>query len=65
MPKDGTVHELTNRTIIFLEPLLDYADTAGAMLLLHGEWDLVSAIIIILFMIIYRFKNVYDTWHLL
>nr|XP_022317567.1 exocyst complex component 7-like isoform X1 [Crassostrea virginica] len=37
MPKDGTVHELTNRTIIFLEPLLDYADTAGAMLLLHGE----------------------------
>lgn len=37
MPKDGTVHELTNRTIIFLEPLQDYADTAGAMLLLHGE----------------------------
>ncbi|XP_048763303.2 exocyst complex component 7-like [Ostrea edulis] len=37
MPKDGTVHELTNRAIIFLEPLLDYADTAGAMLLLHGE----------------------------
>ena len=37
MPKDGTVHELTNRTIIFLEPLLDYAETAGAMLLMHGE----------------------------
>ncbi|XP_060071715.1 exocyst complex component 7-like [Ylistrum balloti] len=37
MPRDGTVHELTNHTIIFLEPLLDYADTAGAMLLMHGE----------------------------
>ncbi|XP_052068125.1 exocyst complex component 7-like isoform X1 [Mytilus californianus] len=37
MPKDGTVHELTNRTIIFLEPLLDYSETAGAMLLMHGE----------------------------
>lgn len=37
MPKDGTVHELTNRAIIFLEPLMDYAETAGAMLLMHGE----------------------------
>ncbi|KAK3090620.1 hypothetical protein FSP39_013185 [Pinctada imbricata] len=37
MPRDGTVHELTNHTIIVLEPLLDYAETAGAMLLTHGE----------------------------
>lgn len=28
----------TLQTIIFLEPLLDYADTAGAMLLLHGVY---------------------------
>jgi hypothetical protein len=27
---------LAFQVIIFLEPLLDYADTAGAMLLLHG-----------------------------
>ncbi|ESO89271.1 hypothetical protein LOTGIDRAFT_210312 [Lottia gigantea] len=37
MPKDGTVHELANHTIIFLEQLKDYAETAGAMLLMHGE----------------------------
>ncbi|VDI82233.1 exocyst complex component 7, partial [Mytilus galloprovincialis] len=42
MPKDGTVHELTNRTIIFLEPLLDYSETAGAMLLMHGSQSLHS-----------------------
>merc|ERR1712172_455974 len=35
MPKDGTVHELANHTIIFLEQLLEYAETAGAMLLMH------------------------------
>lgn len=37
MPKDGTVHELTNHTIVFLEQLQLYAETAGAMLLMHGE----------------------------
>lgn len=37
MPRDGTVHELTNHAIIFIEPLQDYAETAGAMLLMHGE----------------------------
>ncbi|XP_071107371.1 exocyst complex component 7-like [Haliotis cracherodii] len=37
MPRDGTVHELANHTIIFLEQLQDYAETAGAMLLMHGE----------------------------
>ncbi|ELT97419.1 hypothetical protein CAPTEDRAFT_153271 [Capitella teleta] len=33
LPKDGTVHELTSNTTLFLEQLLDFADTAGAMLL--------------------------------
>ncbi|XP_041363280.1 exocyst complex component 7-like isoform X2 [Gigantopelta aegis] len=37
MPRDGTVHELTNHTIIFLQQLQDFAETAGAMLLMHGE----------------------------
>lgn len=37
MPRDGTVHELTNHTIIFLTQLQDYGETAGAMLLMHGE----------------------------
>ncbi|XP_070580282.1 exocyst complex component 7-like isoform X2 [Ptychodera flava] len=32
MPKDGTVHELTSNAIIFLENLLEYVETAGAML---------------------------------
>ncbi|KAK7112146.1 exocyst complex component 7-like [Littorina saxatilis] len=43
MPRDGTVHELTNHTIIFLTQLLDYAETAGAMLLMHGEQATPSA----------------------
>ncbi|XP_064623116.1 exocyst complex component 7-like isoform X2 [Lineus longissimus] len=33
MPKDGTVHELANNVLIFLEQLMDYGETAGAMLL--------------------------------
>ncbi|XP_046854908.1 exocyst complex component 7-like [Xenia sp. Carnegie-2017] len=33
MPKDGTVHELTSNTLIFLEHLLGYTDTVGNMLL--------------------------------
>lgn len=37
MPRDGTVHELTNHTMVFLEQLQEYAETAGAMLLMHGE----------------------------
>ncbi|XP_050394156.1 exocyst complex component 7 [Patella vulgata] len=37
MPRDGTVHELANHTIIFLEQLKEYGETAGAMLLMHGE----------------------------
>ncbi|XP_025081121.1 exocyst complex component 7-like [Pomacea canaliculata] len=45
MPKDGTVHELTNHTIIFLEQLTEYAETAGAMLLMHGEQATPSAMI--------------------
>ncbi|XP_014786307.1 exocyst complex component 7 isoform X1 [Octopus bimaculoides] len=36
MPKDGTVHELTNHTIIFLVQLKEYAETAGAMLMKYG-----------------------------
>ncbi|KAH3869265.1 exocyst complex component 7-like isoform X9 [Dreissena polymorpha] len=37
MPRDGTVHELTNQTMVFMEQLQDYIETAGAMLLMHGE----------------------------
>ncbi|CAB4006486.1 exocyst complex component 7 isoform X2 [Paramuricea clavata] len=32
MPKDGTVHELTSNTLIFLTHLLSYTDTVGNML---------------------------------
>uniref|UniRef100_A0A2K6GXM8 Exocyst complex component 7 n=1 Tax=Propithecus coquereli TaxID=379532 RepID=A0A2K6GXM8_PROCO len=32
MPKDGTVHELTSNAILFLQQLLDFQETAGAML---------------------------------
>ncbi|XP_074649537.1 exocyst complex component 7-like isoform X2 [Tubulanus polymorphus] len=32
MPRDGTVHELTSNVMMFLSQLLEYADTAGAML---------------------------------
>ncbi|XP_043924049.1 exocyst complex component 7 isoform X10 [Protopterus annectens] len=32
MPKDGTVHELTSNAILFLQQLLDFKETAGAML---------------------------------
>ncbi|XP_052265471.1 exocyst complex component 7-like isoform X1 [Dreissena polymorpha] len=35
MPRDGTVHELTNQTMVFMEQLQDYIETAGAMLLMH------------------------------
>jgi len=45
MPKDGTVHELANHTIIFLEHLLEFGETAGAMLLMHGEKAKPSAVI--------------------
>ncbi|KAL5019321.1 hypothetical protein ScPMuIL_005043 [Solemya velum] len=38
MPQDGTVHELTNHTIIFLENLHEYPETVGAMLLMHGKY---------------------------
>lgn len=40
MPKDGTVHELTSNTMLFLEQLLDYCDTAGAMLLTQDPTSL-------------------------
>ncbi|KAK2185572.1 hypothetical protein NP493_228g06031 [Ridgeia piscesae] len=40
MPKDGTVHELTSNTIIFLEQLVEFADTAGAMLLTQDPTSL-------------------------
>ncbi|XP_059387430.1 exocyst complex component 7-like isoform X2 [Carassius carassius] len=32
MPKDGTVHELISNAILFLQQLLDFQETAGAML---------------------------------
>ncbi|XP_042590797.1 LOW QUALITY PROTEIN: exocyst complex component 7-like [Cyprinus carpio] len=32
MPKDGTVHELTSNAVFFLQQLLDFQETAGAML---------------------------------
>ncbi|XP_055876653.1 exocyst complex component 7-like isoform X1 [Biomphalaria glabrata] len=37
MPKDGIVHQLANQTMMFLEQLQGYCETAGAMLLMHGE----------------------------
>ncbi|KAH9519228.1 Exocyst complex component 7 [Bulinus truncatus] len=45
MPKDGIVHQLANQTIMFLEQLQEYAETAGAMLLMHGEKATPSAAI--------------------
>lgn len=32
LPKDGTVHEMTSNTMIFLEQILDFVDTMGGML---------------------------------
>lgn len=32
LPKDGTVAESTSNVILFLEHLVEYADTAGAVL---------------------------------
>ncbi|KAK3772011.1 hypothetical protein RRG08_008250 [Elysia crispata] len=43
MPRDGTVHELANHTMIYLEQLLKYVEAAGAMLLMHGEKPTPSA----------------------
>uniref|UniRef100_A0A8C9DG20 Exocyst complex component 7 n=1 Tax=Prolemur simus TaxID=1328070 RepID=A0A8C9DG20_PROSS len=40
MPKDGTVHELTSNAILFLQQLLDFQETAGAMLASQGTWPL-------------------------
>uniref|UniRef100_A0AAX7SCQ6 Exocyst complex component 7 n=1 Tax=Astatotilapia calliptera TaxID=8154 RepID=A0AAX7SCQ6_ASTCA len=37
MPKDGTVHELTSNAILFLQQLLDFHETAGAMLASQGH----------------------------
>uniref|UniRef100_A0A672QKA1 Exocyst complex component 7 n=1 Tax=Sinocyclocheilus grahami TaxID=75366 RepID=A0A672QKA1_SINGR len=37
MPKDGTVHELTSNAILFLQQLLDFQETAGAMLASQGN----------------------------
>ncbi|KAG7265827.1 hypothetical protein CRUP_020095, partial [Coryphaenoides rupestris] len=37
MPKDGTVHELTSNAILFLQQLLDFHETAGAMLASQGD----------------------------
>uniref|UniRef100_T1J1M1 Vitellogenin domain-containing protein n=1 Tax=Strigamia maritima TaxID=126957 RepID=T1J1M1_STRMM len=33
MPKDGTVHQLTSNAMMFLEQLMDYAETVGELLL--------------------------------
>uniref|UniRef100_A0A8C0HPB5 Exocyst complex component 7 n=1 Tax=Buteo japonicus TaxID=224669 RepID=A0A8C0HPB5_9AVES len=38
MPKDGTVHELTSNAILFLQQLLDFQETAGAMLASQGTY---------------------------
>ncbi|KAL0964844.1 hypothetical protein UPYG_G00329800 [Umbra pygmaea] len=38
MPKDGTVHELTSNAILFLQQLLDFQETAGAMLASQGRY---------------------------
>ncbi|NXD00019.1 EXOC7 protein, partial [Certhia familiaris] len=38
MPKDGTVHELTSNAILFLQQLLDFQETAGAMLASQGMY---------------------------
>uniref|UniRef100_A0A8C0HNX4 Exocyst complex component 7 n=1 Tax=Buteo japonicus TaxID=224669 RepID=A0A8C0HNX4_9AVES len=40
MPKDGTVHELTSNAILFLQQLLDFQETAGAMLASQGTYIL-------------------------
>ncbi|PIK53944.1 putative exocyst complex component 7 [Apostichopus japonicus] len=37
MPKDGTVHELTSNSIIYLESINEYVDTVAAMLLQSVE----------------------------
>ncbi|KAF4797339.1 Exocyst complex component 7 [Turdus rufiventris] len=44
MPKDGTVHELTSNAILFLQQLLDFQETAGAMLASqdHVNWPKTS-----------------------
>uniref|UniRef100_A0A671RZW9 Exocyst complex component 7 n=1 Tax=Sinocyclocheilus anshuiensis TaxID=1608454 RepID=A0A671RZW9_9TELE len=42
MPKDGTVHELTSNAILFLQQLLDFQETAGAMLASQGKMSALS-----------------------
>lgn len=37
MPSDGTVHELTRNTLLFMEQLLPYTDTVGSMLVTMQE----------------------------
>ncbi|XP_020611079.1 exocyst complex component 7-like [Orbicella faveolata] len=37
MPSDGTVHELTRNTLIFMEQLLPYTETVGSMLVTMQE----------------------------
>lgn len=37
MPSDGTVHELTRNTLIFMEQLLPYVETVGSMLVTMKE----------------------------
>ncbi|KAG8565679.1 hypothetical protein GDO81_012940 [Engystomops pustulosus] len=37
MSKDGTVHELTSNAILFLQQLLEFQETAGAMLASQGN----------------------------
>lgn len=41
LPRDGTVHELTSKTMWFLEQMLTYSDTVGRLQLNHeGYYDL-------------------------
>uniref|UniRef100_A0A671KXB2 Exocyst complex component 7 n=1 Tax=Sinocyclocheilus anshuiensis TaxID=1608454 RepID=A0A671KXB2_9TELE len=49
MPKDGTVHELTSNAILFLQQLLDFQETAGAMLASQGKAEPQSCVIFIFY----------------
>ena len=43
LPKDGTVAESTSNVILFLEHLVEYADTAGAVLRKNHDSDNLSS----------------------
>lgn len=39
LPPDGTVHELTVNVLVFLEQLLEYAETIGGVLLQDASYS--------------------------